>query len=146
MDGICTFLLHHMLTSVEDAGKKTSKWHVSGEMSHNCSFTFDAKEYTGNGTDFSAKKGLYTFCVLDEAFQNFETGKAEGTTCFPSFIHAFIHLTKIETLRRCSVLGPKQTKNPFSGELISRHTNKNSGKIHSVVVNDAGKKNEAEIG
>lgn len=56
------------LTSVEDTRKKIKKLCVSGKMPHNSSFTFNTKEYTGNGSDLLGKKGLYTFFVLDRAF------------------------------------------------------------------------------
>lgn len=39
--GMCTFLLHQMLTSVEDARQKKKKkfeWHGSGKVSHRVSF------------------------------------------------------------------------------------------------------------
>lgn len=85
---MCTFLLHQMLTSVESSRKKI----LSGTYLEKCHtilpLTFNTEEYTGDGGDSLQKKGLHTFCILEEAFWNFETDKEE-TMCLHSFVHLF---------------------------------------------------------
>lgn len=67
-DGICTFLSHQMLTSVEDTGKKNLEVVCIWENVTQFFFTFNTTEYTGNGSDLLGKKGLHTFSLLDRAF------------------------------------------------------------------------------
>lgn len=109
---MCAFLLHQMLTSVEDTRKKFSSGLYLGKCHITLlPWTFNTEEYTDVGSDSQEKKGLHSFSILDKAFYNFENEEGVRTMCLHSFIYLFIHaliyLTNIETLLQLLGAGSK---------------------------------------